>query len=114
LAYQDLIGDAGQFLQSIFNIMFEKTWQIVGRMTAEEKKVLLFFWTSVKYLPVEGFCGLSSRLHIYKSHEPCNRLPSSHTCFHRLCFPVYPSMPVMEARLKVITQEHIGSSFGTW
>jgi E3 ubiquitin-protein ligase NEDD4 len=89
-------------------------WEIVGRMTAEEKKVLLFFWTSVKYLPVEGFCGLSSRLHIYKSHEPCNRLPSSHTCFHRLCFPVYPSMPVMEARLKVITQEHIGSSFGTW
>lgn len=89
-------------------------WEIVGRMTAEEKKVLLFFWTSVKYLPVEGFRGLGSRLHIYKSHESGDRLPSSHTCFYRLCFPAYSSMPVMQARLKVITQEHIGSSFGTW
>jgi len=102
------------FYISYFNSLFEKTWQIVGRMTAEEKKVLLFFWTSVKYLPVEGFRGLGSRLHIYKSHESGDRLPSSHTCFYRLCFPAYSSMPVMQARLKVITQEHIGSSFGTW
>ncbi|CAL5199585.1 unnamed protein product [Lathyrus oleraceus] len=89
-------------------------WEIVGKMTAEEKKILLFFWTSVKYLPVEGFCGLGTHLYIYKSHEPGDHLPSSHTCFYRLCFPAYSSMPAMQARLKVITQEHIGSSFGTW
>lgn len=83
-------------------------------MTAEERKVLLFFWTSVKYLPVEGFCGLASRLYISKSHEPGDRLPSSHTCFYRLCFPAYSSIAVMEDRLKVIAQEHIGCSFGTW
>jgi len=89
-------------------------WKIVEEMSAEQRKVLLFFWTSVKYLPVEGFCGLASRLHIYRSSESYNRLPSSHTCFYRLCFPPYPSMVVMEDRLRVITQEHVGCSFGTW
>ncbi|KAK7363826.1 hypothetical protein VNO77_05984 [Canavalia gladiata] len=89
-------------------------WELVGRMTPEQRKVLLFFWTSVKYLPVEGFRGLASGLYIYKSHEPGDRLPSSHTCFYRLCFPAYSSMDVMHDRLEVITQEHIGCSFGTW
>ncbi|KAL2527244.1 E3 ubiquitin-protein ligase UPL5 [Abeliophyllum distichum] len=89
-------------------------WKIVGRMSKEQKKVLLFFWTSLKYLPVEGFGGLASRLYIYKSCESSNRLPSSHTCFYRLCFPAYPSMSIMRSRLRVITQEHVGCSFGTW
>ncbi|KAL9277922.1 hypothetical protein ACSQ67_024831 [Phaseolus vulgaris] len=89
-------------------------WEIVGRMTADQRKVLLFFWTSVKYLPVEGFRGLASRLYIYRSIEPGDRLPSSHTCFFRLCFPAYSSMAVMKERLELITQEHIGCSFGTW
>ncbi|KAJ1427147.1 Ubiquitin-like domain superfamily [Sesbania bispinosa] len=89
-------------------------WEIVGRMTAEQRKVLLFFWTSVKYLPVEGFRGFASRLYIYKSLEPGDHLPSSHTCFYRLCFPAYSSMAVMQDRLDVITQEHVGCSFGTW
>ena len=83
-------------------------------MSAEQRKILLFFWTSIKYLPVDGFQGLASRLYIYKSHEPGDRLPSSHTCFFRLCFPPYPSMAVMQDRLHLITQEHIGCSFGTW
>ncbi|CAN1175042.1 E3 ubiquitin-protein ligase UPL5 [Linum perenne] len=89
-------------------------WKIIGKMPAERRKVLLFFWTSIKYLPVEGFRGLASRLYIYKSTEPQDRLPSSHTCFYRLCFPPYPSMAVMQDRIRVITQEHIGCSFGTW
>ncbi|KAK7303378.1 hypothetical protein RJT34_14282 [Clitoria ternatea] len=89
-------------------------WEIVGKMSANERKVLLFFWTSVKYLPVEGFRGLASRLYICRIMEPEDRLPSSHTCFYQLCFPPYSSKSVMQDRLRVITQEHIGSSFGTW
>ncbi|KAK4270971.1 hypothetical protein QN277_019734 [Acacia crassicarpa] len=89
-------------------------WEIVGKMSAEQRKVLLFFWTSLKYLPVEGFKGLSSRLYIYNSMEPNDHLPSSHTCFFRLCFPPYPSFSVMQDRIRIITQEHIGCSFGTW
>ncbi|KAI3825197.1 hypothetical protein L1987_06674 [Smallanthus sonchifolius] len=90
-------------------------WKIVGEMSPEQRKVLLFFWTSLKYLPVEGFGGLASRLYIYKSTETSfDRLPSAHTCFYRICFPAYPSMAVMQQRLNIITQEHVGCSFGTW
>lgn len=89
-------------------------WKIVGEMSPEQKMILLFFWTSVKYLPVEGFGGLPSRLYIYKTTESHDHLPSSHTCFFRLCFPSYPSMAAMNDRLRIITQEHIGCSFGTW
>ncbi|PON33058.1 HECT domain containing protein [Parasponia andersonii] len=88
--------------------------QIVEEMSAEQRKVLLFFWTSMKYLPVEGFHGLASRLYIYRSSERYERLPSSHTCFYRLCFPPYPTKAMLQERLRIITQEHFGSSFGTW
>ncbi|XP_074270165.1 E3 ubiquitin-protein ligase UPL5-like isoform X2 [Silene latifolia] len=89
-------------------------WEVVGQLNVEQKKTLLFFWTSVKYLPVEGFRGLASKLFIYKSLESQDRLPSSHTCFYRLCIPPYPTKAIMQDRLQVITQEHIGCSFGTW
>ncbi|KHG17189.1 E3 ubiquitin-protein ligase UPL5 -like protein [Gossypium arboreum] len=89
-------------------------WEIVREMSAEQRKVLLFFWTSLKHLPVEGFRGLASQLYIYKSSEPHEHLPSSHTCFYRLCFPPYPSRAEMQKRLNVVTQEHVGCSFGTW
>lgn len=89
-------------------------WKIIGGMSSEQKKVLLFFWTSLKCLPVEGFRGLASRLYICKSTEPLDRLPSSHTCFYQICFPPYPSMDVMQFCLNIITQEHFSCSFGTW
>lgn len=89
-------------------------WKIVRQMSAEQRKVLLFFWTSIKHLPIEGFGGLASRLFIYKTPESCDRLPSSHTCFYRLCFPPYPALSAMKDRLNIITQEHVGCSFGTW
>ncbi|XP_039166734.1 E3 ubiquitin-protein ligase UPL5-like [Eucalyptus grandis] len=88
-------------------------WKIVSEMSPQQKKNILFFWTSVKYLPVEGFRGLASRLYIYKSTEHVSRLPSSHTCFYRLCFPPYPSMTIMQQCLSIIAQELVGCSFGT-
>ncbi|KAE8724389.1 E3 ubiquitin-protein ligase UPL5 [Hibiscus syriacus] len=89
-------------------------WEIISEMSAEQRKVLLFFWTSLKHLPVEGFRGLASQLYVYKSSELHERLPSSHTCFYRLCFPPYPSRAELQKRLHVITQEHVGCSFGNW
>ncbi|KAK1578801.1 hypothetical protein Q3G72_033228 [Acer saccharum] len=89
-------------------------WKVVERLSPEQRRTLLFFWTSVKHLPVEGFCGLASRLYIYKTTESTDRLPSSHTCFYRLCFPVYPTLKVMRDRFRIVTQEHVGCSFGTW
>ncbi|RZC46130.1 hypothetical protein C5167_039076 [Papaver somniferum] len=89
-------------------------WKIVEGMSVEQQRVLLFFWTSVKYLPVEGFGGLQSRLYIYRAPEPHDRLPSAHTCFYRLCLPRYRSEAKMQESLEIITQEHLSCSFGIW
>ncbi|WOH16305.1 hypothetical protein DCAR_0935856 [Daucus carota subsp. sativus] len=89
-------------------------WETVASMSAGQRKALLFFWTSLKNLPVEGFGGLTCRLYIYKVSESCNRLPTSQTCFYRLCFPPYQSLKVMQDRLSLITQDHVGCSFGTF
>ncbi|MCL7045142.1 hypothetical protein MKW94_026408 [Papaver nudicaule] len=87
-------------------------WKIVEGMSDEQRRVLLFFWTSVKYLPVEGFGGLQSRLYIYSSHNSHERLPSAHTCFYRLCLPRYKSEAIMQKSLQIISQEHLSCSFG--
>ncbi|OVA11117.1 HECT [Macleaya cordata] len=87
-------------------------WKVVEGMSSEQQRELLFFWTSVKYLPVDGFSGLPSRLYIYKTSGSHHRLPSSHTCFYRLALPHYPSLAVMQQHLFLICQEHVGCSFG--
>ncbi|CAL5082050.1 unnamed protein product [Urochloa decumbens] len=89
-------------------------WKAVERMPMEQQRQLLFFWTSVKYLPSDGFGGLSSKLYIYKTSDSPDRLPSSQTCFYRLCLPPYTSLKMMESQLQKITQEHVSCSFGTW
>ncbi|CAH8297029.1 unnamed protein product [Eruca vesicaria subsp. sativa] len=89
-------------------------WKILRKMTEEERRSILFFWTSSKFIPVEGFRGLSSKLYIYRIHEPNDRLPTSQTCFYRLCFPKYPTLGLMEQRLRFIAQDHVSSSFGKW
>ncbi|CAN6167420.1 unnamed protein product [Urochloa humidicola] len=89
-------------------------WKAVERMPIEQQRQLLFFWTSVKYLPSDGFGGLSSKLYIYKTSDSPDRLPSSQTCFYRLCLPPYTSSKMMESQLQKITQEHVSCSFGTW
>lgn len=86
--------------------------QIVEGLPIDQQRVLLFFWTSVKYLPADGFRGLSSKLYIYRTVDSQDRLPTSHTCFYRLCLPPYPSLSIMRDRLHVITQEHVSCSFG--
>ncbi|KAI3929554.1 hypothetical protein MKX01_025722 [Papaver californicum] len=86
-------------------------WKIAEGMSVEQRRVLLFFWTSVKYLPVEGFGGLQSQIYIHKKHKS-NGLPSAHTCFYRLCLPSYRSESKMQESLQIITQEHLSCSFG--
>ncbi|XP_040383411.1 E3 ubiquitin-protein ligase UPL5 isoform X2 [Oryza brachyantha] len=89
-------------------------WKAVEGMSIEQQRDLLFFWTSVKFLPPDGFGGLASKLYIYKASESADRLPSSHTCFYRLCLPAYPSLKVTKNQLQKIAQEHVSCSFGTW
>ncbi|XP_077221806.1 ubiquitin protein ligase 5 isoform X2 [Tasmannia lanceolata] len=89
-------------------------WKVLEGMSAEQQRKLLFFWTSVNHLPVDGFSGLASKLYIFKELDSEDRLPSSRTCFYRLCLPRYSSQAVMQDRLCFITQDHVSSSFGTW
>ncbi|KAG6495092.1 E3 ubiquitin-protein ligase UPL5-like [Zingiber officinale] len=87
-------------------------WKIVEGMSEEQRRVLIFFWTSIRYLPVDGFRGLPSKLFIFKSSDSQESLPTSHTCFYRLCLPVYRTKTIMHERLQLITQEHLSCSFG--
>ncbi|XP_026384319.1 E3 ubiquitin-protein ligase UPL5-like [Papaver somniferum] len=87
-------------------------WEVVEDMSMEQQRELLFFWTSVKYLPVNGFSGLPCPLTIYKTSCSDDHLPSSHTCFYRLSLPHYPSLAMTQQRLSLICQTHAGCSFG--
>ncbi|MCL7040733.1 hypothetical protein MKW94_013701 [Papaver nudicaule] len=87
-------------------------WKVVESMSMEQQRELLFFWTSVKYLPVNGFSGLPYPLTIYKTSGSDKRLSSSHTCFFRLSLPHYPSLAIIQHNLSLICQRHVGCSFG--
>ncbi|KAI3851302.1 hypothetical protein MKX03_028822, partial [Papaver bracteatum] len=85
---------------------------VVEGMSTKQRHELLFFWTSVKFLPACGFCNLSSRLSIYKVEKSDQHLPSSRTCFYKLGLPQYSSLAVMKQNLLIINQEHLDCSFG--
>ncbi|KAL6859011.1 hypothetical protein ACP4OV_018013 [Aristida adscensionis] len=87
-------------------------WKAVESMTVEQQRRLLFFWTSVKYLPSEGFRGLSSRLLIYRASVSRDHLPTSRTCFYTLILPAYTSFSMMQSRLQMIVQEHLSCGYG--
>ncbi|KAI3932178.1 hypothetical protein MKW92_038435, partial [Papaver armeniacum] len=57
-------------------------WEVVVGMSMKQRQELLFFWTSVKFLPACGFSNLSSRLGIYKVEKSDQHLPTSRTCFY--------------------------------
>ncbi|OEL20507.1 E3 ubiquitin-protein ligase UPL5 [Dichanthelium oligosanthes] len=87
-------------------------WEAVESMTDEQQRRLLFFWTSVKYLPSDGFLGLSSRLFIFRASSSRDHLPTSQTCFYSLNLPAYTSLSMTQSRLHMIVQEHVSCGFG--
>ncbi|KAI3869424.1 hypothetical protein MKX03_020978 [Papaver bracteatum] len=87
-------------------------WEVVEGISMKQRHELLFFWTSVKFLPTRGFSNLSSRLSICKVEKSDQHLPSSRTCFYKLALPQYSSLAVMKQNLLIISQEHVDCSFG--
>ncbi|XP_078445973.1 ubiquitin protein ligase 5 [Wolffia australiana] len=87
-------------------------WKVVECMSKDQRRSLLFFWTSVKFLPLEGFSGLGSKLSICRSSKSVDHLPVSQTCFYQLSLPPYPSHATMKKRLLFVTQAHVNSGFG--
>lgn len=87
-------------------------WQVLESMANEQRRKLLFFSTSLRYLPAEGFAGLYSKFHIHKGHTDTSWLPTAHTCFFQLILPPYPSLEVMREKLLILTEEHVVEGFG--
>ncbi|XP_073003491.1 E3 ubiquitin-protein ligase UPL5-like [Typha latifolia] len=75
-------------------------WEIVEEMSEEQKRELLYFWTAIKYLPVEGFRSLEFKLSIRKYQVPEEHLPNASTCYYILGLPPYRSKSVMAKRLQ--------------
>ncbi|XP_004974835.3 E3 ubiquitin-protein ligase UPL5-like [Setaria italica] len=87
-------------------------WKVVESMTVEQQRRLLFFWTSVKHLPSDGFLGLDCRLFIFRASSSRDHLPTSQTCFYHLNLPAYTSLSMMQSRLQMVVQEHVSCGFG--
>lgn len=87
-------------------------WKIVGKFSAEQKRELLCFWTSVKYLPPGGFRNLGFRplLHIYQTDDQ-NDVPTASTCGFQLNLPLYESYDILEDCLYNILPFCVGFDF---
>ncbi|RDD37597.1 E3 ubiquitin-protein ligase UBR5 [Trichoplax sp. H2] len=73
-------------------------WSIFEKMSTEEKRELLYFWTSSPALPVsgEGFQPLPT-ITIRPSDD--QHLPTANTCISRLYLPLYSSKAILKSKL---------------
>ncbi|RZC75841.1 hypothetical protein C5167_001046 [Papaver somniferum] len=86
-------------------------WKVVKGMSMEQQRQLLYFWTSVKYLPVNGFSALPYLLTFSKTSGSDECLPSSHTCFFQLALPHYSSLAITQGHLSFVCRRHVACSF---
>lgn len=80
--------------------------KVLADIFPEERRDILYFWTSFKFLPPKGFGGLPMRLCIAQIQEPEERYMSSSTCVFLLKLPPYSSIDIMRDRLQRIRKEH--------
>lgn len=74
-------------------------WQVVGEFDAEEKKLLLKFFTGSDRAPIGGLANL--RCIIQRDGTDSSKLPTSHTCFNTLLLPSYKSRDKLADRLRL-------------
>ncbi|GAQ89414.1 E3 ubiquitin-protein ligase [Klebsormidium nitens] len=86
-------------------------WQCVEGFTPPQRRRLLFFATSVEFLPPAGFAALPSKFHIWKGGTQ-DGLPTAHTCFYQLVLPEYKSLYAMRKQLEIIVQSDVWEGFG--
>ena len=71
-------------------------WRAVRSFDKEEKAKLLQFVTGTSKVPLNGFKELEgmngfAKFNIHRDYSSKEKLPSSHTCFNRKCYPYYSS-----------------------
>ncbi|XP_026451550.1 E3 ubiquitin-protein ligase UPL5-like [Papaver somniferum] len=89
-----------------FKMDFQK-YLLIRRWPDQQRRNLLYFWTSVRYLPAGGFGALKSKLQIVKRVTP--GYPTSATCFYRLNLQGSESEDLIEKQLEDISSDLIAS-----
>lgn len=88
---EDVVGDVVKcFFATIFDL------------GAEQRRILLRFWTGTPSLPHGGFSALATRLTliICPMDVAARRLPSAHTCVRTLVLPAYTQLGDMRHALE--------------
>lgn len=74
-------------------------WEVMEKMTNEERRKVLGFVTSTPRAPLLGFSHLHPRFSIRDSSEDQERLPSTSTCVNLLKLPRYKNASALREKL---------------
>lgn len=74
-------------------------WEVMHKMTNEERQKVLRFVTSTPRAPLLGFSHLNPRFSIRDSSEDQERLPSTSTCVNLLKLPRYTNADTLREKL---------------
>ncbi|KAH9249349.1 hypothetical protein BASA81_012880 [Batrachochytrium salamandrivorans] len=86
-------------------------WDTMHHFGQEQRAKFLMFVTGTSQVPLDGFANLSGmrgniqRFSIHRGPASDSTLPSSHTCFHQLILPQYPSKEVLREKLLLAVTE---------
>lgn len=88
-------------------VIVEQFWEIVEELSPLDRQRLLCFTIGTTSVPaVTGFAGLDPpfTLIIASNLDPTS-LPVSHTCFHMLILPKYPTKDILREKLLLACRE---------
>jgi hypothetical protein len=85
-------------------------WEVVSELSDLDKAKLLCFSIGTTSLPSKGFEELKFKV-VFGSAD-ADALPTSHTCFHMLMVPKYPSKEILRAKLLTAIRETDTAMFG--
>ncbi|GLA19421.1 hypothetical protein AnigIFM62618_007092 [Aspergillus niger] len=74
-------------------------WEVMEKMSNEERQKVLRFVTSTPRAPLLGFSHLNPRFSIRDSSEDQERLPSTSTCVNLLKLPRYTNANILREKL---------------
>lgn len=87
------------------SIHITQFWEVVSDLSDEDKAKLLCFSIGTTSLPSKGFEELTPAFHIVFGTSDEDSLPTSHTCFHMLILPKYPSKEILKSKLLIAIRE---------
>src|SRR3990167_2848577 len=82
---------------SSFSPLCSNLWSVLHSLTAEEKKLFLFFTTGSDRAPIGGLSKL--KFIVVKHGDDSDKLPQAHTCFNVLLLPNYATIEKLRDRL---------------